>query len=105
CRAGAPSAFARAASAADHAAQSGGEGHFFLPLRGFRARGLRAASAHQGRGGGVSAPPPSIELVLLAAVADDGVIGRDDRLPWRLASDLKRFKALTMGKPVVMGRK
>ena len=41
--------------AADDAAQPGGEGHLRLPLRGFRARRLRAASAHQGRGGGVSA--------------------------------------------------
>jgi dihydrofolate reductase len=49
--------------------------------------------------------PASIELVILAAVADNGVIGRDNALPWRLSSDLKRFKALTMGKPVVMGRR
>jgi dihydrofolate reductase len=47
----------------------------------------------------------SIQIVLLAAVADNGVIGRDNALPWRLPSDLKRFKALTMGRPVVMGRK
>jgi dihydrofolate reductase len=46
-----------------------------------------------------------IDVVLLAAVADNGVIGRDNALPWRLSSDLKRFKALTMDKPVVMGRK
>ena len=48
---------------------------------------------------------PDIAIVLLAAVADNGVIGRDNALPWRLSSDLKRFKALTVGKPVVMGRK
>ncbi len=47
--------------------------------------------------------PPAI--VLLAAVAENGVIGRDNALPWRLSSDLQRFKALTLGKPVVMGRK
>jgi dihydrofolate reductase len=46
-----------------------------------------------------------IAVVLLAAVADNGVIGRDNALPWRLSSDLRRFKALTMDKPVVMGRK
>jgi dihydrofolate reductase len=46
-----------------------------------------------------------IAIVLIAAVADNGVIGRDNALPWRLSSDLKRFKALTVGKPVVMGRK
>ena len=42
---------------------------------------------------------------LLAAVADNGVIGRDNRLPWHLPDDLKRFKALTLGKPILMGRK
>lgn len=39
------------------------------------------------------------------AVAENGVIGRDNALPWRLATDLRRFKALTMGHPVIMGRK
>ncbi|WP_245841846.1 dihydrofolate reductase [Sphingomonas lenta] len=39
------------------------------------------------------------------ARADNGVIGRDGGLPWRLPADLRRFKALTMGKPMVMGRK
>jgi dihydrofolate reductase len=48
---------------------------------------------------------PVIEFVLIAAVADNGVIGRDGAMPWRLRSDLRRFRALTMGKPVVMGRK
>lgn len=44
-------------------------------------------------------------LVLIAAVARNGVIGADNALPWRLSADLKRFKALTMGKPMIMGRK
>jgi dihydrofolate reductase len=44
-------------------------------------------------------------LVLVAAVADNGVIGRDGELPWWLPGDLKRFKALTLGKPVLMGRR
>ena len=44
-------------------------------------------------------------VALIAAVARNGVIGAGDGLPWRLSSDLKRFKALTMGKPLVMGRK
>jgi dihydrofolate reductase len=52
-----------------------------------------------------AAPPPAPTIVLVAAVAENGVIGRDNALPWRLSSDLKRFKALTVGKPVVMGRK
>ncbi|MCR4267127.1 dihydrofolate reductase [Nitratireductor sp. ZSWI3] len=45
----------------------------------------------------------SVELVV--AVAENGVIGRVGGLPWRLSTDLKRFKALTLGKPIVMGRK
>jgi len=52
-----------------------------------------------------SAPPHRIAIVLLAAVADNGVIGRGNALPFRQGSDLKRFKSLSMGKPVVMGRK
>ncbi len=44
-------------------------------------------------------------VVLIAAVGRNGAIGLRDRLPWRLPSDLKRFKSLTMGMPVVMGRK
>ena len=44
-------------------------------------------------------------LLLVAAVARNGVIGADNRLLWRLPSDMKRFKALTMGMPLVMGRK
>ncbi len=45
------------------------------------------------------------QIVLIVAVADNGVIGKDNALPWRLSSDLKRFKALTSGRPVLMGRK
>ncbi len=47
----------------------------------------------------------SIPIAIIAAVARNGVIGVDNRLAWRLSSDLKRFRALTMGKPVIMGRK
>jgi dihydrofolate reductase len=46
-----------------------------------------------------------MEIVLIVAVADNGVIGVRGALPWRLKSDLRRLKALTLGKPVVMGRK
>ncbi|HEY5782376.1 MAG TPA: dihydrofolate reductase, partial [Lysobacter sp.] len=46
-----------------------------------------------------------MELVLVAALDRHGAIGRDNDLPWRLPDDLKRFKALTLGKPVLMGRK
>ena len=42
---------------------------------------------------------------IIVAIAENGVIGRENGLPWRLSTDMKRFKALTMGKPIVMGRK
>ncbi len=45
-----------------------------------------------------------IILSLIAAVADNGVIGRGNALPWRLGGDLKRFRKLTMGHPLIMGR-
>ena len=41
----------------------------------------------------------------VVAVARNGVIGREGGLPWHISSDLKRFKEITMGKPVIMGRK
>ncbi len=47
----------------------------------------------------------SAPIALIAAVARNCAIGFGDALPWRLSSDLKRFKALTMGKPLIMGRK
>ena len=45
------------------------------------------------------------ELVLIAALDRNHAIGRGNELPWRLPADLKRFKALTLGKPLLMGRK
>ena len=44
-------------------------------------------------------------ITLVVARAENGVIGRDGGMPWHLSSDLKHFKAVTMGKPMVMGRK
>jgi len=44
-------------------------------------------------------------ISLIVAVSANGVIGRGDVLPWHLSDDLKRFKQLTLGKPIVMGRK
>jgi dihydrofolate reductase len=46
-----------------------------------------------------------VPIALVVARAANGVIGRDGDLPWRLKSDLARFKAITMGKPILMGRK
>ena len=45
------------------------------------------------------------EIVFIVAVADNGVIGRDNAMPWHLRSDLQRFKQLTLNKPVIMGRR
>ncbi len=47
----------------------------------------------------------AILVSLIVAVAENGVIGNAGTLPWRLASDLKRFRRLTLGRPVIMGRK
>lgn len=46
-----------------------------------------------------------MRLSLIVAAADNGVIGHEGQLPWHLPPDLKHFKALTLGKPVIMGRK
>jgi dihydrofolate reductase len=45
------------------------------------------------------------QIVIIAAVAENGVIGQGGAMPWRLKSDMRHFRALTMGKPVIMGRK
>ena len=59
---------------------------------------MRAREARRGR-------PMRAALALIAAVARNGVIGRDGKLPWRLPEDLRRFRALTSGHAVVMGRR
>lgn len=46
-----------------------------------------------------------MQLALIVAAAENDVIGRDNALPWRLPADLAHFKRLTMGKPIIMGRK
>jgi dihydrofolate reductase len=51
----------------------------------------------------MSGEPPLISVIV--AMAQNGVIGRDNSLPWRLPEDLKRFRACTLGKPILMGRK
>lgn len=47
----------------------------------------------------------TVEIVLIVAVAANGVIGDGHEIPWRLPSDLARFRALTMGRPLLMGRR
>lgn len=46
-----------------------------------------------------------VEIALIAAVAENRIIGRDNALPWRLPEDLRHFKQATLGKPLLMGRK
>ncbi len=82
-----------------------------------RARGLALRAVHgacavaggsPGPGGSVKLAAmnaPRLPIALIAAVAANGVIGRDNRMPWHLPADLRYFKAATLGKPVVMGRK
>ncbi len=45
------------------------------------------------------------EIVIVVAASQNGIIGKDGRLPWHLPADLRRFKALTIGAPMIMGRK
>lgn len=52
-----------------------------------------------------SAAPIVQKLAAIVAIADNGVIGKGNGLPWHVSSDLKRFRALTLGKPLIMGRK
>ncbi len=58
-----------------------------------------------GAGGNPTQGEPAPAIVIVVAVAENGVIGRAGAMPWRLSTDLKRFKALTLGKPMIMGRK
>jgi dihydrofolate reductase len=53
----------------------------------------------------VTASTLAPEIVMIVAVADNGVIGRNGAIPWRLKTDMLRLKAMTLGRPVVMGRK
>lgn len=46
-----------------------------------------------------------MDISIIVAADENGVIGRGNQLPWRLAADMKHFRELTMGKPVLMGRK
>ena len=60
-------------------------------------------SGHQGTGGGVSAA--HMKLNLIYARARNGTIGKDGQMPWHLPEDLAHFKRVTLGQPVIMGRK
>ena len=45
-----------------------------------------------------------MQIEMIVAVAENGVIGHGGKMPWRLSTDLKRFKKITMGLPIIMGR-
>lgn len=47
----------------------------------------------------------TLPLAMIAALAENSVIGLDNRMPWHLPADLRHFKAMTLGKPIIMGRK
>lgn len=53
----------------------------------------------------MNSPISQIPIVLVVAASENGVIGAGGKLPWYIPEDLKRFKALTLGKPCIMGRK
>jgi dihydrofolate reductase len=83
-----------AGQAAEEAREEEGQSEVQGEIRG-EARGEKARAA-------VSGTP---RITLVVAVARSGVIGQDGALPWHLPDDLRRFKALTMGKPILMGRR
>src|SRR4030095_13028578 len=71
-----------------------------LRVRVRRLRGRRLPATSRD-----SRPCRGVKISLVAAVARNGVIGRDGTIPWRLAEDMQRFRELTTGHPVLMGRR
>src|SRR5947209_719906 len=74
-----------------------------IPRRGPYGRVDRLSDRRSGADG-AGARRTLMEIVMVAAVAENGVIGSRGTIPWRLKSDLARLKAITLAKPVVMGR-
>lgn len=68
-------------------------------------RAACCALLHIGASGILAGMNQTLPLCLIAALAENRVIGRDNQLPWHLPADLKHFKAKTLGKPIIMGRK
>lgn len=66
---------------------------------------LTAGTRTSSSGGGSGSGRKPMRISLIVALAENGVIGRDGDLPWRLPDDLKRFKALTTGHHILMGRR
>jgi dihydrofolate reductase len=66
---------------------------------------MNGRSTRHSRKGDPQETRMTLPLILVVAVAENGVIGNDNRLLWRLKTDLRRFRDLTWGKPIIMGRK
>src|SRR5690606_26484366 len=85
--------------------------HDALPILLAKGTGLRITARGMGRqckpSGAILAPMNTtrLPLAMIAALARNRVIGLDNRMPWHLPADLKHFKAMTLGKPIIMGRK
>ena len=82
--------------------ESGGDRHVRLPLRRHRASRATIRCRRSRRRWRCE---PGMRVSLIAALDRNHAIGRGNALPWHLPDDLRRFKALTLGKPVLMGRK
>ncbi len=100
----------RAATVADPAARSHDHRHRRLPPGGHHDRGVRPVPVDQGADRGLSGVtesevPTGPPVVAIAAVARNGVIGNGTDIPWRIPEDWRRFQRLTMGEPLIMGRK
>src|SRR5690606_2978978 len=127
-RAGTRAAVARTARAAEAVVEPGSDRPVRFQLRRHPHRWLRPAPGDQGAGGGMNQkqgagsgdagmarradvgssaadPTPVLKLSLIAALDRSNGIGRDNTLPWHLPDDFRHFKALTLGKPILMGRK
>ncbi len=103
-RPGAPPAHPRAPAPARHDAQPRAEEPVRLPVRGLHSEQLRSTPGDQSADRSMTKRPKK-RISLIAAMAENRAIGIDNRLPWRLPADLRRFKALTMGHALIMGRK
>src|SRR3954471_2177760 len=112
CGTSSPATRARTAQAAGDETQLTGNEYLRLQIRRFRAGSLRPTSCNQGAGCRVSGRRPGSDeamrtprISIIVAMARNGVIGANNALPWHLSADLKRFKSLTMGHHIIMGRK
>ena len=77
-----------------------------VPMDEWTVQRVTGEALQAGRPDAVTGGPMNhVRLILVVAMAENGVIGQDNRLLWRLKTDLRRFRGLTWGKPMIMGRK